>query len=554
MIVLRLMRRHDDARVLRIVVVSAVGGLLAAGTVATANFASNSERSGASLGLGLAFLAALAIMFLSNRWSARAIVEVYEEVQQTLRADLAKSLRNAPLRAVERLRDERGRAIGALTSLSTAVTQLVTLVQQAAFLVCMSLVIATVSLKALLIWLITGVAIGYWLSKSLRTLGPLHARQSEHAGALHTTVEELLDGFKQLKLDPVASEVITREVHAASSSLYRGHIDLAMESDRDYLIANTLFYSLGFGLAVFAPQSSLGLGPLVGYEVTILLALSIGPLFGFLQALPTVSEAESAAGTILEVLDGLAVAQADVTGDDGEERDDGQERDGGEEFSTLELCGVEFRYEARRGGPLPGFCVGPLDLTLRRGELVFITGGNGSGKTTLMKMLLGLYPVGGKIRWDGRVVRGDRLARYRGLFTAIFGGQFLFDRLYGLELPRERVDALLDRFGIADVVQFDGTRFKNLELSSGQRMRLAMVVALLEDRPVCVFDEWTANQDPKSTWMYYDTLLPELVREGKTVIAVSHDDRFFARADHLIQLDRGRVAVDRHQGPPSRDS
>lgn len=539
MILLGLLRRHDDTRVFRILALSAVGGLLAAGTVAAANIASNGEESSASLGLGLAFLAALAIMFWCERWSARALVELYEDVQQTLRAELAERLRSAPLRSVERLHDERGRAVGALTTLSTAVTQIVTLVQQASFLACMSFIIATVSIKALLIWLITGAAIAYWLSTNLRTLGALQSRQSRRAGTLHTKVEELLDGFMQLKLDPQASDVSTNEIHAASSDRCRGQVELTAEHDRNYLVANALFYGVGFGLAVFAPERPLGLDPLVGYEMTILLALSIGPLFNCLQAIPAVSEAESAASTVLEVLEGLAVVEGDVAGEDGGE------------ISELELRGVAFTYETRREAGSSGFTVGPIDLTLRRGDLVFITGGNGSGKTTLMKMLLGLYPVEGLVRWDGQPVRGDHLARYRGLFTAIFGGQFLFDRLYGLDVPRERLDDLLERFGIADVVRFDGTRFQNLELSSGQRMRLAMVVALLEDRPVCVFDEWTANQDPKSTWFYYETLLPELIRAGKTVIAVSHDDRFFARADHLIQLEQGRVIVDRRQASDS---
>ncbi len=519
----------------KVLALAAGGGLLGAISVSVANLASSSDYTGGSLTVGIAFLAALLIMFLCNRWSARALVEMYEEVQETLRTQLAEGLRHAPLRAVETLREQHGQAVDALSLLSSSISQLVSLVQNTAFLASMTFVIAMISLKAVMIWLLTGVVIAYWLVTNLRVLGALQSRQSHDSGSFQSHVEELLDGIKQLKLDPRAGDFIVDEIHAASANLYRGQINKAVTTDQIYLVASVLFYALGFGFAVFAPESLFGLGPQLGYEMSILLALSLGPLFDFLLALPVVKQVELAVGTVLQVLDKLASIRSEAAGK------------GGGSFEEVTLSGLTFRYGGRRSGEETGFTVGPINLTLRAGELVFLTGGNGSGKTTLMKMLLGLYPVQGEIKWDGRVVQGERLSEYRGLFTAIFGGQFLFDRLYGLDVERERIEMLLQRFGIADVVDFDGSEFGNLELSSGQRMRLAMVVALLEDRPVCIFDEWTANQDPKSTWMYYDELLPELIREGKTVIAVSHDDRFFDRATHLIQLEKGRVAIDDRQ-------
>jgi len=166
----------------------------------------------------------------------------------------------------------------------------------------------------------------------------------------------------------------------------------------------------------------------------------------------------------------------------------------------------------------------------------------------IMKLLLGLYtPDRGTLLKDGRRVAD--LAGWRARFTAIMSHQYLFDRLYGLEgVDPDRIGELLDRLGIADTVSMRDGAFTHLSLSAGQRMRLAMVVALLEDRPVCVFDEWTANQDPEMTHWYYDVLLPELRAPGKTVLAVSHDDRFFDRADHFVRLDHGRVEVSTREG------
>lgn len=528
---LDLVQRHGGQPLGPVVAAAVGGGFLGAVIVAVANLAIARGTSGGALALGLAFLVALEAMFACNRWSARAIVEVFENTQHALREEVAEALRSAPLRAVEQLGDARGQVIGDLTFISSVITRLVTVLQQGTFLACITVVIGFISGKALLIWLVTCAVIGRQLLPGLARLKDLRGQQSKRAGVLHGELEAFVEGFLQLKLDPTAADEVVRQIDAANDTLHDGLMQVSDTSDRIFLTSNTTFFAIAFGISVFAPANTLGLGPELGYEMIILGSLSLGPLFGLVTGLPMVTRAEASAVSILDVLDRLTTARADAPG-----------RDGGA-FDAVALQGLSFSYDGD-----DGFTVGPVDLTLRRGELVFVTGGNGSGKTTMMKMLLGLYRCGGRILWDGHAVGGARMADYRGLFTAIFGGQFLFDRPYGLDAPPERVAALLDRFGIADVVAWDGERFGHLELSSGQRMRLAMVVALLEDRPICVFDEWTANQDPETTWMYYDTLLPELIAEGRTVIAVSHDDRFFDRADHLIELRHGQVAVERRDG------
>ena len=83
--------------------------------------------------------------------------------------------------------------------------------------------------------------------------------------------------------------------------------------------------------------------------------------------------------------------------------------------------------------------------------------------------------------------------------------------------------------------------FSTTRLSRGQRKRLALVTAYLEDRPIYLFDEWAADQDPLFRRVFYQRLLPELKRRGKTVVAVTHDDRYFDAADQLIKLEEGKV-------------
>ena len=184
--------------------------------------------------------------------------------------------------------------------------------------------------------------------------------------------------------------------------------------------------------------------------------------------------------------------------------------------------------------------MGPVSLTARGGELVIIRGGNGSGKTTLMRTLAGLYTTtGGGVRLCDERIGADNLAWYQSHITGIFTGHHLFDAPYGLDAKEDEVTALLERFDLSEVVRLERGRFSRTALFSGQSKRLAMVVALLERRPVLVFDEWDSHQDPGLRAFYHETLLPELLAQGRVVFAVSHDARRFSRADHLLHLDGG---------------
>jgi putative ATP-binding cassette transporter len=537
MTLLALFKRYGADLEARALLAAVAGGLLSAAIVAVANAVLARDGNVGSLSLGLMFLLALAVMFVCNRWSARMTIKSFEDVQRALRAELAAGLRAAPLRTIEELGARCGRLTGDLVFISNSITHLVFMVQNTAFLVGMTVIIATVSGKALLIWLVTCAVIAWWLLPRLQRLNKMQGSISTDRSELQARIEDLLDGFKQAKLDARVGDTLVADICAGSAALYGAQTQIGVATSKTSLVSTTLFFTLGFGVAVFAPESTIGLGPTLGYEMSVLLALSIGPLIGLFHALPVMSKVEASSAAVVEVLDQLR-----------EDRSDAPHQGSGE-FEAIDLVGLVFAYGAHRDAEAPGFVVGPIDLRLRPGELTFVTGGNGSGKTTLMKMLLGLYPPhSGVIRWDGRDVNSDSVTHYRELFTAIFSGQHLFERLYGLHAPREEVEALLERFGIADIVHFDGVRFGHMDLSSGQRMRLAMVVALLEKRPICVFDEWTANQDPETTWFYYDTLLPELIAAGKAVVAVSHDDRFFDRADHLVRLEKGKMARGRSEG------
>lgn len=196
-------------------------------------------------------------------------------------------------------------------------------------------------------------------------------------------------------------------------------------------------------------------------------------------------------------------------------------------------------------GERDGFVMGPVDLTLRAGEIVFVTGENGSGKSTFLKVLTGLYRADrGALAVDGVAVSPATMPAYRALFATIFSDFTLFDRIYGVDaIDPARVQALLDELDLSHKTAFVDGRFTELDLSTGQRKRLAMVAALLRDRPIHVFDEWSAEQDPEHREWFHRTLLPRLAAAGSIVVAVTHDAAFFDVADRVVHFDLGRVEV-----------
>ena len=213
-------------------------------------------------------------------------------------------------------------------------------------------------------------------------------------------------------------------------------------------------------------------------------------------------------------------------------------------FKRIEVDGLRFRYRSK--GTRPGFTVGPVSLQFGRGEIVFVVGHNGSGKSTFLKMLTGLYAAEeGSIRVDGKPITPNDLADYRALFGTIFVDHTLFERVYGMAPEDEaRAAALLEEMGIAGKTGIKNGRVTQRDLSTGQKKRLAMVLTRLRDRPIVVFDEWAADQDPGFRDYYYQELLPALRRAGKLVVVVTHDDQHFGLADRTIHFHGGH-AVER---------
>ena len=211
-------------------------------------------------------------------------------------------------------------------------------------------------------------------------------------------------------------------------------------------------------------------------------------------------------------------------------------------FEKLELARVTHSYHQEKEDR--NFMIGPISLDFRSGELVFLVGGNGSGKSTLAKIITGLYPPeSGGIFLDGRPITNENRDDYRQLFSVVFSDFYLFEDLLGLEavnLDAQARDYLV-QLHLHHKVKIENGAFSTTALSQGQRKRLALLTAYLEDRPFYLFDEWASDQDPLFKELFYTQLLSDLKSRGKTVLVITHDEKYFHLADRLIKLEDGKV-------------
>jgi cyclic peptide transporter len=420
-------------------------------------------------------------------------------------------------------------------TISQSATPIIVAVNSAILVVFTGAYIAILSLPAFLVTIaVLGVGVLVHLQKRDEMMRDLQIA-TERENAFLDVVTHLLEGFKEVRLSTRRSRELYDDLVAIAGSAVEYKTRAGQRFADHFMFSQTTFYALLAAL-VFALPSYFSTLPGAIQQVTAAILFIVGPLSSLISTIPTVSAANVAVDNIthLESLLQQMHAQArDRSEEDAEPP---------EMFREITLSAVRFAYRDRQGNPT--FEVGPIDLSIRRNETLFIVGGNGSGKSTFLKLLTGLYyPDSGVITVDGRSVAEVGYARYRNMFSAIFSDYHLFDRLYGVDASPEQVAGMLADMELGQKTRFVDGRFVNQELSTGQRKRLALIVSLLEDRSIDVFDEWAADQDPAFRERFYAGIIPGLARAGKTIIAATHDDRYFDVADRIVRMDSGRLVA-----------
>ena len=343
-------------------------------------------------------------------------------------------------------------------------------------------------------------------------------------------LEGLLLGQKEVKLNRRRGDGLAAHLVAVSDAFRHGFVHSELMFFIGFLSSQVFLFAV-IGLVVFLPAGWLVDDAAIYFKLVVAMLYAINPIEELVDFVGPATRARVA-------LDNLQRLDADLEAtveQNGDSRAAGPAHD-----PWIALEGVEMHY----GNPGEGFSLGPVDFALREGEIVFIVGGNGSGKTTFLKLLTGLYrPDQGLVRFNGEPVEAANRATYRDQFSAMFYDFHLFKRLYGLDAEAAATDGRpwLKRFGLAGHTDIRDGALTRIDLSTGQRKRLALATLLIEHRPILVCDEFAADQDPEFRRFFYRELLPGLREAGHTIVAVTHDDAFFDCCDRAIKMDYGCI-------------
>ena len=529
-----LLRASRGAVVLSIVA-GLVSGLTGVGMIVLIHAAL--ERAPGSPGwLGAAFFGLCLVSALTRVLAQASMVRLAQGTACRLCLSLCRRLLSVPLRTFEGL--DPAAVLAVLTEdivvMANAVVGFPQLgINLPIVVVCLAYV-GWLS-PAVFLWgvVFAALAIASYAWLTSKALGHLTiARAGQETLVAH--FRALIDGFRELK-----SHRGRRE------AFYAEGLQAAAETARDRSIAGMTLFSVAgswsqvafFGfigtlLFILPGTQSLGRDVLSGAVLVVLYIMA--PLDVIMTWVPMLGRARVSLRRIEALAPSLNLA------------DDALATPSPALFeSSVELRNVTYAYD--RGRERGEFVLGPVNLSLRPEEIVFLVGGNGSGKTTLVKLLAGLYvPDQGSIRLDGRPVTAEGLEAYRQLFSVIFTDGHLFQKILGLDPEGldERARDHLVRFELEDRVGVEGGAFSTVGVSQGQRKRLALLTALLEDRPICVLDEWAANQDPYFKKFFYHEILPEWRARGKTLLVITHDEDYFHVADRVVRLDSGRLLGD----------
>jgi putative pyoverdin transport system ATP-binding/permease protein len=515
-----------------------IGGVCSAAALAVINQSISQispANPQASPALFWGFIGLVVITLVNNLISQFVLVQLAQDAIYKLRMRISGWILASPLQHLETL--GANKLLATLTedvqAISAAVFNIPALCVNAALIFAALTYLGWLSgwvLAGTLVFLVASIAMiqvlinraVYWFTQA-----------REENDALMQHFRAITDGVKELKLNSLRREdFMSEDLDTTATALRNYRIGSQRAIALSTTVGDVSLFVL-FGLLVYGlPQvMTVSAGLLSGYVITM--SYLMRPLGNILATLPSLG----LAGVALRKIDTLGLSltsQAELSA-----RTTAKQT----VFDRIEISQATHIYR-REGQEEASFTLGPIDLTIAPGELIFIVGGNGSGKSTLAKLITGLYqPNAGEIRLDGKAIDDKNREAYRQLFSTVFADFYLFDRLVGIRLDNldANAQAYLEQLELTHKVEVRDGKLSTTALSQGQRKRLALLTAYLEDRPIYLFDEWAADQDPFFREVFYKQLLPELKQRGKAILVISHDDRYFHLADRLLKLDYGKI-------------
>ncbi|KAB7897258.1 multidrug ABC transporter permease/ATP-binding protein [Rouxiella sp. S1S-2] len=499
--------------------------------------------SHASMAVLPQFLALLLLLMLITLGSQLALTVLGHHFVYKLRGQFIKRIMDTDIERIEQIGNAQ--LLASLSSdirnITLAFVRLPELLQGMILTLGCAAYLGWLSPKMLAVtavWLVVTIWVSFKLvAKVYSHLG--HVREAEDR--LQKDYETVIQGRKELALNRQRAQQIYQDDYQQDAATYRKHI---IGADTFHLSAVNWSNIMMLGAIgmVFYMANSLGWSNnAVAATFSLTLLFLRTPLLQAVGALPTLLSAQVA----FSKLKTLRLAEYHPTFAQAQPN---------RQWQRLELRDLTFAYQGQ------GFALGPLNLTIKRGERVFLIGGNGSGKSTLAMLLTGLYtPQSGQILLDEEVIEAKNIEDYRQLFSAVFTDFHLFGQMMGPngQKPDPKiVENWLNHLKMTAKLEIDNNKIANLQLSQGQRKRVALLLAAAEGRDFLLLDEWAADQDPQFRSVFYRDLLPQLTAMGKTVLAISHDDRYFLHADRLLEMRQGqlRELIGSERDEASRDA
>lgn len=342
-------------------------------------------------------------------------------------------------------------------------------------------------------------------------------------------INGMIDGFKEISLHR-NKKLAYKEDVAISAEQYKRKISTAdVRFVNAFLVGESLLVVLLGVVAFGMPEMFPNIELYVLMSFVVILLYLIGPINAILGAMPAMMQLKVAWNRLKQFREeipanlDLSVLPAPTP----------------PQVRSVKIRQVSFSYKKENIDEQ--FSVGPIDMEAYAGEILFVIGGNGSGKTTFAKLLTGLYePDQGELLINDEVVDSAGMSEY---FSTVFSPAYLFEKLYSHNVAdrEEEVMRLLKLLQLDHKVVIKDNTYNTIELSGGQRKRLALFQCYLEDSPIYLFDEWAADQDPEYRKFFYRTLLPEMRKMGKIIIAITHDDHYFDVADRIYKMNQGKL-------------
>lgn len=365
-------------------------------------------------------------------------------------------------------------------------------------------------------------------------------RQRDLQNTYYRHLGDMLSGFKELKMS------IRRNLNIFEGFLVKNRIlsrDISVRTSIRYMdneLTGTYSWYIVFGIIMFVLPRVFGIsiGTTSSFLITIL--YMIGPIAVLITLIPTYTQVKISVERI-NMFDKMLNSIESM----GETDNTDNLRPA---FENIRFENVSYKYKDTDTGQ--SFMLEPINLTIKKGEMIFVIGGNGSGKSTFGFLLTGLYrPHSGKIFLNGKEISGDYYQRYSDMISAVFTNNYLFSENYdGYEMnsQNKQLADVMKLMRMEDKLKIDEEKNKiDRRLSKGQQKRLALMLALMEKKEILVLDEWAAEQDPAFRNYFYKEVLPKLKSEGKTVVVITHDDDFYSMADRIIKFNFGQIVSDK---------